>query len=189
MARIEPIAKTQQDFKGVELLEVVREKMGTVPNMLATMANSPAVLSAYLAFNQALSSGVLSPRIREMIALTVGEINGSKYCLAGHTAMGLAAGLALNETLLARRHRADHPKEQAILSFVTLMVENNGLVGKNDLDDLRNAGCSDAEVCELIAHVTLNIFTNYFNLVAQTEVDFETAPELDKDVIDDENNP
>ena len=40
------------------------------------------------------------------------------------------------------------------------------------------AGFSEGEVAEIVANVALNIFTNYFNHVAETEVDFPTAPDL-----------
>ena len=44
---------------------------------------------------------------------------------------------------------------------------------------LVQAGYSDAEITEIVSHVALNIFTNYFNHVARTEVDFpKVAVEL-----------
>jgi alkylhydroperoxidase family enzyme len=41
-----------------------------------------------------------------------------------------------------------------------------------DFDAVRNAGFSDGEIAEIIAHVALNVSTNYFNNVAGVEVDF-----------------
>jgi alkylhydroperoxidase family enzyme len=37
---------------------------------------------------------------------------------------------------------------------------------------VKDAGYSDAEVMEIVAHVALNTLTNYVNEVAQTEIDF-----------------
>jgi alkylhydroperoxidase family enzyme len=39
------------------------------------------------------------------------------------------------------------------------------------LDFIRNAGYSDAEIAEIIAHVALNNFSNQFNAVVKTELD------------------
>jgi hypothetical protein len=41
---------------------------------------------------------------------------------------------------------------------------------------VREAGWSDAEVAEIVAHVALNVFTNYFNITAGTEIDFPKIP-------------
>ena len=50
--------------------------------------------------------------------------------------------------------------------------------GVEDIDQLRASGFSDGEITEIIANVALNLFTNYFNHVAGTEVDFPAAPAL-----------
>jgi alkylhydroperoxidase family enzyme len=42
------------------------------------------------------------------------------------------------------------------------------------VEAVRRAGFSDGEIAEIIAHVALNIFTNYFNNTAEVEVDFPT---------------
>jgi RNA polymerase sigma factor (sigma-70 family) len=41
-----------------------------------------------------------------------------------------------------------------------------------DVEAVRRVGFSDGEIAEIIAHVALNIFTNYFNNTAKVEVDF-----------------
>lgn len=40
------------------------------------------------------------------------------------------------------------------------------------LSQLRDAGTTDSEIVDVWAPVGLNIFTNYFNRVADTEIDF-----------------
>ncbi len=49
-----------------------------------------------------------------------------------------------------------------------------------DLNAIREAGFSDGEVAEIVANVALNVFTNYFNLVAGTEVDLPQVPDVTK---------
>jgi alkylhydroperoxidase family enzyme len=46
---------------------------------------------AYLGFAQALAGGGLPRRLREQIALAVGEANACTYCVAAHTALGAGA--------------------------------------------------------------------------------------------------
>ncbi len=37
---------------------------------------------------------------------------------------------------------------------------------------VRGAGFSEGEIAEILAHVALNVFTNYFNVAADVEIDF-----------------
>ncbi|MEE8118520.1 MAG: hypothetical protein V3T39_03075 [Gammaproteobacteria bacterium] len=52
------------------------------------------------------------------------------------------------------------------------IVETRGFVAPEVMENVRAAGFSDAEIIEIIANVSLNIFTNYFNHIAGTEIDF-----------------
>jgi alkylhydroperoxidase family enzyme len=64
------------------------------------------------------------------------------------------------------------PKASAALQFARAVVERRGDVREQDLGGVRAAGYSDGDIAEIIAHVALNVFTNYFNRAAHTEIDF-----------------
>jgi AhpD family alkylhydroperoxidase len=142
------------------------------------MSHSSSVAKAYLGFSQALSTGTLPPRLREQLALVVGETNGCEYCLAAHTALGKRAGLTEEETCDARRATSQNEKEHLALAFARKIVQNRGVVDDADVEQLRQARYTDGEIAEIVANVALNIFTNYFNQVAGTELDFPAAPSL-----------
>lgn len=178
MPRLQPMTTEDADAATKELLDAVKKKMGSVPNIIATMANSPAVAKAYLAFSQSLSTGSVSARLREQIALSVGESNSCGYCVAAHTALGKRAGLSEDETLAARRGEPANKMERAALEFAQTIVRERGFVSDDDVIRVRDAGYNDGEVAEIVANVALNVFTNYFNHVAETEVDFPVAPQL-----------
>ena len=178
MPRIQPVRKDDTDNKRAQLLEDVAKKMGMVPNLIATMAHSPAVANAYLGFSQSVSSGSLPARVREQIALVVGEANSCGYCVAAHTALGKRAGLTETETLDARRGAPSDIRERAAIEFARKIVEHRGFVSDADLREVREAGYDDGDVAEIVANVALNTFTNYFNHVAGTDIDFPAAPEL-----------
>ncbi len=178
MPRIHPVNRSTADAKTADLLGSVEKKMGLVPNIIATMANSPAVAQSYLGFSQSLSSGQLPARLREQISLVVGETNSCEYCLAAHTTLGKGAGLTEGETCDARRAEAKDDKERAALRFARTIVNERGRVTDDELQSVRQAGYDDGQIAEIVANVALNIFTNYFNHVAGTEVDFPAAPEL-----------
>ena len=94
------------------------------------------------------------------------------------TALGKGAGLTEGETCDARRAEANCDKERAALQFARTIVNERGWISDDDAQRVRQAGYNNGEIAEIVANVALNIFTNYFNHVAGTEIDFPAAPEV-----------
>jgi uncharacterized peroxidase-related enzyme len=173
MPRLHPVDPSAATGATKEALDAVKSKMGRVPNIFSLMANSPAALNGYLAFSDALSKGVLSPQLRELIAIVCAENHSCEYCLSAHMTIGKSVGLTDDDLFKAQRMQATDPKNDQALSFVRNLIRTRAAdLPEADMTEMRNAGFSDAEIAEIIAHVALNIYTNYFNLVAQTENDF-----------------
>lgn len=128
-------------------------------------------MKAYLLAEEALGNGRLTLHQREEISLAVAEINGSNYCLATHELAGKQAGLSDEEVTLARKAWSNDAKTKAMLHFVQAVVLQRGEISDDDFSALRTAGFAEAEIIEILANVVLNIFTNYFNLLAQTDLD------------------
>jgi uncharacterized peroxidase-related enzyme len=158
-----------------ELFASVRSKLGMVPNMMRAFGNSPAVLQGYLQFSGSLATGVLSAQERELVALAVAQSNRCDYCLAAHSALGRMAGLSAEQIRDARLGNAVDSKNEALVRFSKKLVHERGHVTDDDLNTLRGFGFDDAHIAEIVANVAINIFTNYFNHVADTEVDFPKA--------------
>lgn len=155
-----------------ELLNAVKTQLGSVPNIFLTMAQSPTTLKAYLDFNHTLSQGSLAKQLVEQIAVAVAGINQCDYCASAHTALGKGTGLDKDELASNLRGQSQDSKTQAALTFCRETIEKRGNIDSNSLDAIRSAGYSDGDILEIIAHVALNTFTNYFNRIAQTEIDF-----------------
>jgi uncharacterized peroxidase-related enzyme len=141
-----------------------------LPNFLGILTKSPAAATGYLRMKKALAAGLLSERHCEQIALAVAEINGAKYCLHAHSAIARNAGLTEDEIQSARRSAAPDPKSDRLLRFTQSMVLQRGEISDEDLSALRQAGCSDAEIIEIVAHIALNIFTNYLNILSKNSI-------------------
>jgi uncharacterized peroxidase-related enzyme len=178
MERITPVNLQSVEGRAKELLDAVKAKLGVVPNMTRAMAVSPPVLEAYLGISGTLRHGVLPARVREQLALDIGEANHCEYCVSAHSAMGKRAGLTDETILNSRRGTSTDPNTDALLRFARTVVEKRGLVEDADVAAVRLAGHGDAEIAEVVAHVALNIFTNYFNNVAGTTIDFPKVPAL-----------
>ena len=178
MTRIQAIAPDNATGKAKELLDAVNAKLGMVPNIARTMANAPSVLEGYLGFSGALAKGTLSAKVREQIALTVAQRNSCDYCLAAHSTVGKMVGLTEEQILDSRHGKAIDSKTDAVLRLAGLLVDNRGRVSDRELEEARTAGFNDATIAEIVATVALNIFTNYFNHVADPAIDFPKAAPL-----------
>jgi uncharacterized peroxidase-related enzyme len=141
-------------------------------NFLHLLANSTAALNAYVACAGALAQGQLTPRQRELLALTIAEINGARYCLSAHQALARKTGLDDNEIRAARRATSSDRQTHAMLRFAQSVALQRGEISDADFQSLRQAGFTDALITEIISNIALNIFTNYFNCIARTDIDF-----------------
>jgi uncharacterized peroxidase-related enzyme len=172
MQRINAIDPKAATGTGKTLLDAVQRKLAFVPNLTRTLAVSPATLDAYLSFGDRLNQGILSPKLREQLAVTVAYSNSCEYCLAAHTAIGGMLGLTPSQLEAAYTADSTDPRIAAALHFAQELVQNQGHVSDEEVAKVREAGYGDAEIAEIVGHVALNVFTNYFNTVAQTDVDF-----------------
>jgi uncharacterized peroxidase-related enzyme len=154
------------------LLDAVQKQLGVVPNLFRLVALSPAVLQGYLGFSGALAK-TLDLRTRERIALAVAQINGCDYCLSAHTYLGLnLARIDAAEIALNRQGASSDAKANAAVGFAAKVVQSRGQVHDSDLRAVRDVGYSDAEIVEIVAVVAENMFTNFINNVAKTDIDF-----------------
>ena len=175
MSRIRPIDPNQAQGKAKVLLDGIQKKLGATPNLMRALAAAPAALEGYLNFSQALASGSLSARLREQIALTVAAANACQYCASAHTFIGKSLGLDDTELAANLEASSRDPKVKVALEFARSIVFKRGWVDDTEIQRVRDAGYADGAITEIIANVALNLFTNYFNHIAQTEVDFPSV--------------
>ena len=168
MPTIQPIQLENAGDATKRLLAIASAETSLPSNMLKSLAQSPSALEGYLQFRRAVAGGKLDPKLRELIALAVAQANLCEYSLAHHTALGRKLGLTGDVILASREGRANDRKTDAALRFARDLVAESGDCSPGEL---RRAGYTDAEIVEIIALVSLNVFENYFNMVAQTDID------------------
>jgi len=178
MARLPIINPENSTGKAHDLLTAVNKKLGLVPNMTRVMANSPAVLEAYLQFSGSLEGGSLDAKSRERIALETAEANQCEYCLSAHSAIGKMVGLSEAEILDTRPAHSKDVKSAAALNFSRLVIEKRGAVNEADVEAARKAGLTNGELAEVVALTVLNLFTNYVNTAFQVDIDFPVVKGL-----------
>ena len=172
MSKVPLLQSADAPGRSREILDATEAKIGMVPNLYRALAASPAALQAYIQMAETLSAGVLPAKTRESLAVAIAEANGCEYCLSAHTAIGKMAGLNDESILEARAGRATDARLQAILDLARKMVTQHGQTISGDFETAKNAGVNDAEIAEIAAHVGLNTFSNYFNNLVETDIDF-----------------
>ncbi|MFH9071391.1 carboxymuconolactone decarboxylase family protein [Streptomyces alboflavus] len=164
-----------------ETLRQLEKRFGKLLNIHAEMGHSPVVLAAYAGMSGAIAEyGTFDARTREAIALAVGAIDHCAYCQSAHTLSAKAAGLSQEQTVAIRRGEVDFDAKLAALVSVVRQIAAE--VGEVDDATWRRAlheGWSDTELTEAFAHVAVNLFTNYFNHYARTDLDLPAAPGLE----------
>jgi uncharacterized peroxidase-related enzyme len=178
MERLRTLDPSRATGKTKQLFDDIQNRLGMIPNFMRTLANSPAALETYITVTNSLENGILPTKLREQIALVVAELNRSEYCLAAHSIIGRTVGLSEEEVLDSRRGVSPDSKVEAALWFAHQVVEKRGRVTRKDVYRLTRVGYGEGEIAEIVANIALNIFINYFNLVAGALLDFPKAPEL-----------
>ena len=157
MSRIKQVETENATEEQKVLFDQINGAFGVVPNMFRTIGNSAAALESMWTSFGALGKGKLGAKLGEQIAVRVAELNRCGYCLAAHTMLGQNAGASEQELAQAQTGKSSDPRTQAALEFSTKLVNNRGNVSKEDVDAVRNAGFSEEEVAEILAHVALNL--------------------------------
>ncbi|MEE8272683.1 MAG: carboxymuconolactone decarboxylase family protein [Alphaproteobacteria bacterium] len=176
MPRLTALDPAAAEGKAKTLLDGVQKALGVAPNLMRTLAHSPAALDAYLSFGKALGAGRLGRKLGEQIALAVAGVNGCDYCASAHTLMAKGAGVAEDELARNLGGWSSDPKVAAALAFAVQVTATRGFVSDDDIRQIRDAGYGDGEIAEIVGAVALNTFSNYFNHIAETEVDFPFVP-------------
>lgn len=154
------------------LLAQVQQAFGATPNMFKAVANSPAALQSMWAAFGALGQGTIGAKLGEQIAVAIANRNRCEYCLAAHTVLGQKAGASAAEMAAAQVGQSADPQTAAALAFALKVVEQRAQVSNADVANLHEVGFKDEQVVEILAHVALNLFTNYVNVALDIPVDF-----------------
>lgn len=172
MTRLIQVTDASAKPAAAQTFAALKGKLGFVPNLYRVAGNEPAVLSGLLGLGEALGKGTFDAKTREAIALAVAGVNDCDYCASAHTA--ISKNLKVDDAEIAARlsGKSADPRLAAILALAVAITDKKGRVSNADLAAARAAGLDDGAIVETIGSVVQNIFTNYLNHVAETDIDF-----------------
>jgi uncharacterized peroxidase-related enzyme len=172
MTRTNLIDAAHASGEAKPVLEQIQQKFGGVPAMFQAAANSAVALKSLWGGFVATAGGTLPATLKEQLAVAIADCNDCEYCLAAHTALGRKAGVSAHEMADAQAGRSDDPATAAALGFALKVVQHRAQLSDEDFAALRRAGFDDEAIVEILAHVALNVFTNYLNVALRVPVDF-----------------
>jgi uncharacterized peroxidase-related enzyme len=160
-----------------EIYSQIKKGIGNVPNTFAAIgAYGPAALKAVLSADAVLAAGTLSKRDQETIKLVISAVAGCDYCVAAHSLLGKLAGLKPDELKKIRNGEpTGDAKHDALIRFVRTLAQTSGTVSDNDFAAIKAAGYSDAQLVEISLAFATTVFTNVFNRINDTDLDFPAA--------------
>lgn len=160
-----------------KLLRGLQDQVGFVPNLAATMAESPTLLEAFLALRSLAHASSLDPIARELIAVAVSVETGCTYCVAAHTTLALKGGAQpeIADAVRAGTTLKD-PRLQAFVRFARAIVRRQGDV-KERLQDLFTAGMSRGQVLEALVAIAVPMLAGSVFQLAAVELDGAFTPQ------------
>ena len=176
------LTKLDLDYEGTKdgedqvknYLEIVQQKLGFIPNVLAAFAKFPKQFEGFTKLYNALMLGEsgLTKLEREMIAVTVSSENHCFYCLVAHgsAVRELSKDPQLGERIAANFRSAELPKKQEeLLNFTKKLTKDPSEIGENDRQKFRDVGYTDRDIWDISAIVGFFNMTN--RLASATEME------------------
>jgi uncharacterized peroxidase-related enzyme len=174
MSRIEVPALNTATGATADVYAQVKQAAGSIPNLFAALGYlAPEPLRAVLDAEGVLAAGTLGKQDLETIKLLVSERTGCDYCVAAHFMLGKMTGLshgALQQIRLGQP--TGDAKRDALVRFVRTLQSTRGTITQDAFDEIRAAGYTEAQLVEISLAIALTIFTNTFNRINDTDVDF-----------------
>ncbi|WP_306643952.1 carboxymuconolactone decarboxylase family protein [Sanyastnella coralliicola] len=160
------------------IFDNLQSKIGFVPNLYAYYAKNETALGDYLTLQNRKST--LKAKEREVVNLVTSQINGCRYCQSAHTAIGKMNGFTDEEIIEVRQGQASFDsKLNALATFTAEVVENRGKASNDAKEAFFAAGYDESNLIDVVMVVGDKIISNYIHNLAQFDIDFPVAPELE----------
>ncbi len=155
-----------------ETLSNARQAYGFLPNLLAVMAEAPALLKAYRAAADLFDETSLDPSERQIVLLTTSYENECEYCVAAHTVIAGMQKVPEDVIRSVRQGRPiPHPRLEALRRFTTTVVRSRGWPSEAEVAAFLDAGYARSQVLEVILGVGVKTRSNYTTHIADTPLD------------------
>jgi alkylhydroperoxidase family enzyme len=174
-----PLTTSTAPDSSKPILAEITKANGSIPNLMATLANSPTALEGYRALEAVWENGSFTPRERQLILCTASVENRGSYCTAAHSTVLETALRTPAEIVFAIRHNIPVPdtKFDAIVTLVKELVRGRGYARQKTIQNFIAAGYRKEQAIELLVGIALKTISNYFDHLSPVPVDQAIAAE------------
>lgn len=173
MKTLKPLTIESAPEGSQETLRAIQKGFGFIPNLMATFANSPAVLNGYMGLDAAWSKSSLTPKEQQLVLLTTSVENNCRYCTAAHSTILKGMMKVDGELVQAVRSKSalQDNKLNALVQFTREVVAERGYASENTKANLLKAGYSEVVMMEVLVGIALKTISNYLDHLNPTPIE------------------
>ena len=108
------------------VLDGIAADLGLVPNLAATIAESPTLLTLFDGMRRSVGAGTLAPVLREVAGLATGVAVDNHYGVAFHSTMLDGLGVAASD--VDRMRSGEAPQDDEAKMFYALAIDQTAPV-------------------------------------------------------------
>jgi uncharacterized peroxidase-related enzyme len=160
MSFIDTIEPQHATGEVAELYAQLRGNLDYLPNYARLYCHRPAVMAHLVRLQDTLKEH-MEPRLWALIALAAARETGSSYCALAFAKRLLRSHFSQQELLAILRGQAHSPLtqgERAAMALAVKLARNAAAVSQHDIDQLHQAGFSDAQVFDVVAAAAWRCF-------------------------------
>jgi alkylhydroperoxidase family enzyme len=153
-------------------LQALQQSLGFLPNVIATMANSPVLLNGFAGSFGSFHGGSLNEIERQVVLLTNAVAIKCPLTVAIHSTFAIEDGIAESEVKAVRDGKLPRdPKYAALSALAKTLIETRGNVTEADVEKFTSAGYSRVQILEVITAVGVSTLAATTANMAGTPVD------------------
>jgi uncharacterized peroxidase-related enzyme len=158
--------------QSAEILDGVKANVGFIPNVFATIAESPSALNGIVSLGEAFSSSTFTSEEQQIIQLAASTENECAYCVSGHTAF--SQSLEISDAVVSAL-RAKEPvpdvRLDVLSNIVRSLIQNRGHIAQSEIDTFIAAGYTRAQFLEVVLGISVKTFSNYVSIALNIPLD------------------
>lgn len=175
MALITTTHPQQAEGKIAEVYQDIENKFGFIPNAIQLDSINPNHMARHWeGIQEAIAHETLSAKLFALIRLLVSEATHCDYCIGLNAGMLMQMhGMSAEDIAKVKQSTQQAPldeKELALLQFVMQGIGDSNSITAQDIEALKQKGCSEREIFDALAHgagqVAGDIMLNAFKVEA-----------------------
>ncbi|MBY0453219.1 MAG: carboxymuconolactone decarboxylase family protein [Bdellovibrionaceae bacterium] len=179
MNTLKPLTIETAPDNSKDTLQGIQKAFGFIPNLMATFANSPAVLNGYMGLDAAWSKSSLTPKEQQIILLATSVENSCRYCIAAHSTIltGMMKVDADTVQAIRGKKQLQDARLNALVQFTREVVAERGYASENTKLNFLKVGYTEVVMMEVLVGIALKTVSNYLDHLNPTPIDEAFAAE------------